>query len=254
MCMRKVWIFGILLTLSACLPAATPLHPTATLTPTPSPSLTVEWFPATPTPEVRPTSEVLPPTQAVLLELGEIIFRDDFTTPEEWIVPQTDRGQISIRDGEANIVINQAKSFLVGTRIKPNLTSFYAEITANPVLCAGRDEYGFLFRVFGRNQYYRFAITCNGEVRLDKITAAGGTILYHTPRSASVPVGAPSVSKIAVLADRDQLHLFINGDYQASVSDQQLLAGSFGIYARSSGDSAVTVSFSDLIVRDILPK
>jgi hypothetical protein len=251
--MKRFWIFVFFFSLSACLPVVVPSLPTETLTLTPEPSATVEWFPPTPTPEITPITEIIP-TQAIFSELGEVIFRDDFNAPEQWIVPQTDRGQINISNGEANIIINEPKSYLVGTREKPDLTSFYVEITANPILCNGRDEYGLLFRVYGRSQFYRFAITCEGELRLDKITAGGGTILYPSTRSASVPVGAPSISKIAVLAEGDQLHLFINGDYQTSVTDQQLLVGSFGIFARSAGDSALTVSFSDLIVREIFQK
>ncbi len=243
----------IFFSLGACIPAVVPSLPTETLTVIPSPSVTVEWFPPTPTPEIIPTSEIIP-TQAVFSELGEVIFRDNFNAPEQWILPQTDRGQINISNGEANIIINEPKTYLVGTREKPDLTSFYVEITANPILCDGRDEYGLLFRVYGRSQFYRFAITCDGELRLDKITAGGGTILYPLTRSASVPVGAPSISKIAVLAERNQLHLFINGDYQTSVTDHQLVVGSFGIFARSAGDSALTVSFSDLIVREVLQK
>ncbi len=243
----------MVLFLNACLPAAAPPLPTGTETATPSPSATIEWFPPSPTVELTPTPEVIP-TQAIFSELGEVIFRDDFTSSDQWVVPQTERGKITISNGEANIIINEPKSYLVGTREKPDLASFYAEITTNPILCNGRDEYGLLFRVSGRDKFYRFAITCSGEIRLDKIIPGGGTVLYPSTRSASVPSGAPSISRIAVLAEQSQLHLFINGDYQTSVTDQQLLVGSFGIFARSSGETALTVSFSNLVVREIIQK
>jgi len=189
-----------------------------------------------------------------MAELGEIIFRDDFDSGEGWTVPISDRGEINIANGEINIIINEPGSFFVGTLEKPDLQDFYAEITASPILCSPRDEYGFLFRVFGRNQYYRFSLNCDGQVRLDSISGETGTILYPWTRSASVPVGAPSISTIAVLAVEDQIHVFINGDPQFTVRDRQLLVGSFGVYARSVGDTAVTISFSDLIVREVLSK
>jgi len=251
--MRRICFAGLVLVMTACQSTPAVITPTATYTKIPSPSATVEWFPPTSTIEVQPTNQP-PPTLPVSMELGEVIFRDDFTDPESWTVPQTETGEINIGNGEANIIINESRAFLVGTREKPDLTDFYAEITVSPILCSGRDEYGFLFRVIGRDQYYRYAISCDGEVRLDKITPGGGMILYPWTRSASIPPGAPSVSKIAVLADKGQLHLFINGEYQTSVSDQQLQVGSFGIFARSTGDSAITVSFSDLVVRDIVEK
>ncbi|MCJ7735546.1 MAG: hypothetical protein MUP11_13485 [Anaerolineales bacterium] len=252
--MKRIWIGFLLIFLSACQPVSVETQsPTATVTLTPSPSATVDWFPPTFTPELSATTEITP-TPGIMSELGEIIFRDDFISPDGWTVSQSDRGQISIANGEINIIINESGTLFVGTLEKPDLRDFYAEITANPILCSPDDEYGFLFRVSGRNQYYRFVLSCDGEVRLDKIIGKNGTILYPWTRSASVPVGAPSVSKLAVLAVGDQIHVFINGDPQFTIQDRELKVGSFGVYARSVGDNAVTVSFSNLIVRDVLPK
>lgn len=252
--MKRIWIFLLLIPLAACLPVATPSPvPTASQTIAPTSSPTIEWFPPTPTIEIKPTVEVSP-TPEIMAELGEVIFKDDFESGEGWTVPQSDRGEINIANGEINIIINEPGSFFIGTLEKPDLQDFYAEISASPILCSPRDEYGFLFRVIGRNQFYRFALTCDGEVRLDRITAETSSILYPWTRSASVPVGAPSISKIAVLAVDDQIHIFINGDPQFTVRDRQLIAGSFGVFARSVGDTAITISFSDFIVREVLPK
>jgi hypothetical protein len=251
--MRRILFLSLVFVMTACQTAAAVIPPTPTFAPATYPTATVEWFPPTSTVEIQPTKQPTP-TQTISTELGEVIFTDDFSDSEGWTVPQSGAGEINIGNGEANIIINESRTFLYGTLEKPDLSDFYAEITVSPILCAGRDEYGFLFRVIGRDQYYRFAISCDGEVRLDRITPGGGMILFPWTRSGSVPPGAPSVSKIAVLAEKDQLHLFINGDLQASVSDQQLKIGSFGIFARSTGESAVTVSFSDLIVRDVIQK
>lgn len=252
--MNKTWFLFLLVPLAACLPVVTPTpEPTVTVTTAPTPSPTVEWFPPTPTIQISPTVEITS-TPEIMAELGEIIFKDDFVSGEGWTVPRSERGEINIANGEINIIINEPGTFLVGTLEKPDLQDFYAEISASPILCSPRDEYGFLFRVFGRNQYYRFALNCEGEVRLDSISGESGMILYPWTRSASVPVGAPSISTIAVLAIADQIHVFINGDPQFTVIDHQLLVGSFGVYARSVGDTAVTISFSDFIVREVLPK
>ena len=252
--MKRYWFFLLLIPLAACLPVSTPSpEPTASQTITPTASATIEWFPPTATQGTTPTVEVTP-TPGIMAELGEVIFEDDFTSSEGWTVPQSDRGRISISNGEINIIINDPGTFLVGTLEKPDVQDFYAEISASPVLCSANDEYGFLFRVFGRNQYYRFALSCDGQVRLDRFSGETGDILYPWTRSASVPVGAPSNSKISVLAVGDQIHIYINGDPQFTVTDRQLLVGSFGVFARSVGDTAVTISFSDLIVREVLPK
>jgi len=252
--MKKIWIIFPSILLSACISLTAP-EPVATAssTPAPSPTVIIEWFPSSPTPEQLPTIAVTP-TQELMSEIGEIIFQAELLSPEGWTIPQTDRGQININNGEINIVINEPKSLLVGTLERPDLHDFYAEITVNPVLCAGEDEYGFLFRVIGRDQYYRFSLSCDGEVRIDKIVEGGNSVLYPWTRSGAVPVGAPSISKLVVFAVQEEIRIFINGEPQAVILDQDLRVGSFGVFARSAGEGAVTVSFSDLIVREVIPK
>ncbi len=255
---KKIFICALTLILAACLRLEeTPAVDTPQATNTPIPSSTstptVIWFPPTDTPAMTPTQE-LTPTPEVMVELGEVIYEDPFNSPEGWFLPQTERGQINIGNGEVNIVINETGSYLAGTREKPDVSEFYAEITTNPVLCSPQDEYGFLFGVVGRDQYFRFALSCSGEVRLDKLSAEGTMLLYPWTRCASVPAGAPSVTKLAVLVVDGEIHLYINGNSLLSIEDRQNIYGSFGVYARSVGDTAMTVSFSDLIVREILPR
>jgi hypothetical protein len=121
-------------------------------------------------------------------------------------------------------------------------------------LCSGNDEYGFLFRVFGREQYYRLSLTCDGEIRMDKLAGGLLTNLQPLMRSGSIPVGAPSISNLGIFVLGSEIRVFINGDPQFTVIDRDLKAGSFGVYARSMSDTAMTVSFSDLIVRELIPK
>ena len=48
------------------------------------------------------------------------------------------------------------------------------------------------------------------------------------------------------------MRFFINDEYQFSVRDPLLASGRLGVFARSAGDTAVTVNFSNLVVREIL--
>jgi hypothetical protein len=195
----------------------------------------------------------LTPTPEILVGLGEIIYEDRFVSSEGWLLPQTQRGEINIGNGEINIIINEPGSYFDGFLEEPDLNQYYAEITANPVLCSPQDEYGFLFSVSGINQYIRLALNCSGEVRMDQLLAGSTTLLYPRTRVASIPAGALSVTKIAVLVMIDEIHIYINGDLLFSLEGQQNSKGSFGIFARSIGETAMTVSFSDLVIRDVIP-
>ncbi len=256
--MKKIFVCLVVLVLAACLRLNNPSPvaiPQASNTPAPSPTntTTVIWFPPSDTPIVTPTRE-LTPTPGLMVDLGEIIYEDHFTSPAEWILPQSGRGRISIGNGEMNIIINESGTYLAGTREKPDVGDFYAEITANPVLCSSRDRYGFLFGVVEGIQYYSFGLSCSGEVRLERYDAGNIITLYPWTRNASVPVGAPSVTKLAVVAVADEIHIYINGVSLLSIEGQQRRYGSFGVFARTVGETAMTVSFSDLIVREVIPK
>lgn len=253
---KKISICLVVLILAACLNQEEPLvvdTPQATNTPIPSPttSPTVIWFPPTETPALTPTTEYTP-TPEILVELGDVIYEDDFSSSEGWLLPQTKRGQINIGNGEISVIINEPGSYLTGIREKPDLRKFYGEITASPILCSPQDEYGFLFSVSGIDQYYRLGLSCSGEVRLDKLNGGSTTNLYPWTRCASVPAGALSETKLAVLVVLDEIHIYVNGDHLFSIEGQQNTVGSLGVYARSVGETAMTVSFKDLVVREVL--
>ena len=245
-------LLGLLLTAcGASLETGVP-RPTGTETPFPTATETVVWFPPTSTPP--PPTEAPTPTPLLLPELGDVTFRDTFSSGEEWTLPLNSRGQINVSGGELNVIINEPSTYLRGYRQKPDLTTFFAQITASPNLCAGRDEYGLLFRVQGGETYYRFALSCDGRVRLEKIIAGSVFTLQPWMRSASVAIGAPSESTLQVLADNQEIRLFIDGALQFSVKDSEIQRGSLGVFARSTGETALTVSFSDLVVREVIEK
>ena len=221
--------------------------PTGTPSPTETPTPTVVWFPPTETPtpftfhEPSPTPEMRP-------GIGDLLLEDDFSDPAPWLLGQSSKGTVALGGGELTLAIVQPRAYLFSTRTEPTFDDFYAEITASPSLCAGQDEYGMLFRVGSPGDFYRFSLSCDGQVRLDRVT--GGTAGSPQPwlRSASVPAGAPGISRLGVWAVGPELHFFVNDAFQFAVHDRYLARGLIGVFARSAGENAVTVSFSELRV------
>jgi hypothetical protein len=86
---------------------------------------------------------------------------------------------------------------------------------------------------------------------LDRIV--GGTASSPQPwlLSGAVPPGAPSVSRLGVWALGKEMRFFINEHHQFTVEDPLVPGGNIGVFARSAGDTAVTVNFSDLVIRQI---
>lgn len=211
---------------------------------------TVEWFPPTETP--TPASfQGLTPTPEFMRGVGEIIFRDDFSSQDAWSLGSSSGGRVSINNHEINLVINTPGVFLYSVLEDALFTNFYVEVTAKPTLCVGKDEYGLMFRAARNITYYRYSLSCDGEVRLDRILSGTAFSPQDWIPSASVPSAAPSESRLGVWAKNDELHFFVNGDYQFTVIDDQIAFGSFGVFARSVGKKAVTISFQDLVVREV---
>ena len=233
--------------------APTQISPTSTptLAPTGTPTPTVVWFPPTPT-----QTRVVKAEPTATLELrpgvGDMIFEDNFSSDSNaWLLGQNENGTTAIGLNEITIAIIQPRAYLSSIRSEPTFSDFYAEITASPSLCAGLDEYGLLFRVRSTGDFYRFSLSCNGQVRLDRVV--GGTAGSPQPWlvSATVPRGAPSTSRLGVWAHGSDLRFFVNDEYQFAVIDSYHDIGNLGIFARSAGENAVTVSFSELKVYQI---
>jgi hypothetical protein len=247
-----VQIFILANTLSACL-ATTPIPSPPTDTPTPTSTFTptIIWFPPTPTRTPIPTI-LASPTPDFRSGIADIILQDNFAAPDHWLTGNMGKGTIALGINELSLALTQPRGYLYSIRDEPTLTDFYAEITTNPNICTGMDEYGLLLRYNSLVDFYRFSLSCSGQTRLDKLV--GGIASSPQPwiGSTSVPTAAPSSSRIGVWALGSEMRFFINDEFQFSVSDRILAGGLIGVFARSAGETAVTVSFSDLVVYQVL--
>ena len=65
------------------------------------------------------------------------------------------------------------------------------------------------------------------------------------------PSRASITARLGIWARGDEFRFFINDQHQFTVNDPLLVSGNIGVFARSMGETAVTVNFSDLIIRQI---
>jgi hypothetical protein len=180
-----------------------------------------------------------------------VIFTDNFSDGEIWQLGRTDAGSVALGKDELTIAIHEPQAYLYTVRDQPVLGDFYAEITASPTLCREGDEYGMLFRVKSSSDFYRFSLTCDGRVRVDRVVGGAASSPQPWVFSGVVPPGAPSTSRLAVWAKGKEIRFFVNEYYQFTIDDPMLPSGSLGMFARSAGEMAMTVSFTDLVVREV---
>ena len=240
--------FGLLLTACSGIGldaiTATPRPPT----PTPFQTATPIWFPATATSTPQPVRTQIA-TPEMLNGLGSVIATDDFSRSSTWDTASSNDGSASISRDRLTLAV-QPGVYLISLQRDIVAGDFYAEITARPSLCRGADEYGFLARA-NAVTYYRFSLTCNGQAHAERISVKERHDLYEPVLSGDVPPGAPGEVRIGVWAAGSELRLFLNGRFQFSISDLNLASGTVGVFARAAGDTPVTVTFSDLVVRAV---
>jgi len=244
------------LLLAACLPLATPLPPLPSQTPTPTQSATptIIWFPPSATPTRLPTAALsLTPSPDLSPRYGALLFEDDFSQPENWILGRTLDGSMALGANELTLAVNRARGYLFSLYQGASLGDFYAEITASPSLCRGQDEYGLLLHVSPALEFFRFGLNCSGQARVDRLFKGQASSPQPLVFSGAVPPGAPSISRLAVWSQGREMRFYANGEYLFAVRDPSLPSGAIGVFARAAGEEVLTVNFSSLKVYEVEP-
>jgi hypothetical protein len=180
--------------------------------------------------------------------IGEVTHQDDFSDDSDWDTATSDNGSATINQNRLTLAV-QPGYYLASMRRQLYLSDFYAEITARPSLCRGDDNYGIIVRGVG-SFFYRFTLTCNHTIRAERVNGGTKLTLHESVPSGDAP-GAPGEVRIGIWAVEDEMRLFLNGRYQFTVTDPSFPSGEIGVYVRSTGDTPVTVIFSELEIHKV---
>jgi hypothetical protein len=241
-----IFIFLALAGCSELLSASTP-YQIPTETATPLPTATPVWFPptATPTLFVAPTTQ---PTANLLDGVGSLILSDNFADTTAWQAGEKASGSMEYSINRLTLAIKQPQGNLFSFRFSPTLQNAYVEITTSISLCAGNDSYGLLYRASSIQYFYRVLINCNGLIRLERIRNGVVNVLQDWTISSQLSAGAPLSIKLGVWMKGTTFRVFINKAFQFEASDDAFSSGWLGVFARSAGNTSVTVNFNDLQV------
>jgi hypothetical protein len=237
--------------LAACTnPASTPTG-TPTLFSTETPTPTIVWFPPTNTPTFFP-SPTPSPTQEFHPGVGNLIFSDSFDQPDVWNTSSSEQASAKLARNQLVLSINEPGPLsITSLRSQPEVGDFYAEAQVVINLCSGQDQYGMILRAAPGGNYYRFTINCNGQERLEVVRNGETYPLTDWLSSGDVSMGAPAQVKVGVWAAGREIRLFLNDHYQFSLIDPVFSSGTIGFYIYASGQTPITISFSNLAVYSV---
>ena len=250
---KRSWIF-ILAVCGLILASCSGLSPAPTQTATPiltaTPTPTVVWFPPTNTPTLLPT-QTIAPTANDHPGMGELIFSDSFDQPDLWNTASSSSASATVTRSQLELSISgQGPLPILSLRNQPVVDNFYAEATASVDQCRDKDLYGMVFRATGED-YYRFTINCNGQIRLERINSGSIWPLSEWQSSGDVPIGAPAQVRIGIWSMGSEMRFYLDDSFQFTVRDIALQSGTLGFFAYANGTTPVSVSFSDLKVYSV---
>jgi hypothetical protein len=219
----------------------------------PTPSATIDWFPATETP---PASATIPPSPTAILMpgLGSITYTDDFSEPAGWLRAKSEfdgTNSVIIERNRATIAVNTTPATIFSLHRELFLSNFYAEVHVSVNRCEATDAYGLLFRAAGEFDSYRFILNCRGETRAERMRGAVVYPLSEWTPSGDAPRGAPGEVTLGIWASGVEMRFFLNGRYQFSVLDPVFRSGTIGIFASADSPFGMNVSFHNLEIRSV---
>ena len=241
------------LVLVACAGSGPTQTPTATLVlPTSTITATISWFPATNTRTPLPVQGSTP-TPGLVPNLGSLLFSDIFTDSKQWTGTTSSAGNSIVSNNRLTLTLAEGTDMVTITslRMQPQVSDFYAEISAQLSLCRAKDQMSLLFRVTSAADFYRYSVNCNGELRLERVVSGKPFVIRDWGPSPDAPLGAPGEIKMSVYASGRDLRFFLGDHFQFSVNDQFFYQGGLGLSIRSDAGNPMSISFSDLSVHTV---
>lgn len=255
---RKRVSLAVLLLGLALFPLAACMSPTEAVTyedlfsatPSFTPTPTIQWFPVTATPEfnVSPTNTPNPETFPIF---GTLLFSDATETGENWPASTDFNGSITVAEGSVALTINANKGALSVQRKSTTLTDFYFETVMMVGLCKNDDQMGVLFRAMGSQSYYRFLVNCQGQIALQQVSGGTPTIIKDWSPTNQVQPGLDTPVKIGIWVHGKMIRIYLNDQLQYVAQNSTFYYGDIGFFAKSSGDTTVSVVFSEISVYEI---
>ena len=194
--------------------ALSQLMPSPTTTETfENPTITVVPPTATLTPE--PTNTPAP--QDFTSQLGSPAYSNPMNSGKSFGIDASgyDDGytRITLSDG-AMVMSSYAANGWRGWRLTDRgMSNFYLEGTFNPQSCAGRDQYGLVFRSpdYSTGEGFYYGVSCEGKYSLVLSDGSRYQTLIEATSSNEINPGSNQTNRLGVLAEGSKLTLYING-------------------------------------------
>jgi len=214
---------------------------------TPNPNIPTRTPTITLTPTTSPTATLDPDDP--ISYLGDPWFRDNFSTGSNFFLYDEPQSSFRVDNNQMILVAKKANNFETWSLASPNLYNFYLEITGTfGEECSGKDRYGLIFRAPKTTEGYLLSISCDGSFRLSTWENEEEKYTSLKPWTASeyINTGPGGENRLGIKTNGISLTGFINGYQVFEVDDSTFGSGRFGILVAATNTPGFTAYLSEI--------
>jgi hypothetical protein len=245
--MTAILLFGMAgaLFTSCGIPGQESIEAVYSPTPIQSSTPTIVWFPTTATPELVAVNTTTPKNASAPV-FGSLVYDDAGVMTDHWPAIQENVNLVTVSKDTLVLSVNNPRGTLLSLRQDTTLSDFYFESVMTMGLCRSEDAAGIVFRTVDAQSYYAFLVNCQGRIALERVLKGSPAMLLDWSLTNQVQPGLTTPLKIGVWAQGSTIRIYINDQLQYEVINSAYYRGGIGFIAQASGDTAVSVNFSEI--------
>lgn len=182
--------------------------------------------------------------------LGQPTLVDTLDTDDRWNLFEDKNVALTLENGRITLLSKRTDGFDAWTVTASSLgdATIEAVFTTGPA-CDGYDRYGLIVRSPEINSGYFLGISCNGQYAIRQWTGKKWEVLAGWSPGVNINTGPNAINHLVVVMEGNKLSLFVNGQLQGSVTDNDAPiygGGRFGPFIASQGTTGFTVYLEEV--------
>lgn len=176
------------------------------------------------------------------------IIAEDFVLPDFWYEFDSSSGSGAFVDGAYTLVSIDPENVEWTFNGRKTANIYLTAKTVVPdTKCKAGDHWGVIFRYRDNANFYMFGVSCDGKYRLAKrVDGVFEVMVDLTDSNTILKLGQNNT--VGVRAVGDQISMYANDQYLATVNDGSFAEGLVGMYVWSRLTPGLTVVFDDVTV------